>query len=379
MSNTNSQRGLAPDLPSTPDSTARTVLWWSRSGRNYSRDRIVRNAFRALGWKIEDFQPNFSRTANLEAMLRHVKRPHLVWVPCFRQHDVFAAQKWAKKRRTPIVFDPLISAWDKQVFERQKFGEDSYRAKRLLKLESAMLRQSDIVVADTQAHAELFCDVHKVNAENLIVIPVSAEEELFTEQEHRLNSGRPRLLFYGSFIGLQGPQHIVQAARQVPEADWTFIGSGPWLDECVRIAGDVSHINFLPRVDYTDLPHQIGKADILLGIFGDSAKASRVIPNKVYQSLACGRPVVTRHSIAYPAQIRKQPAIESGLSFADFASPGSIESVVRSLLEQGASQWHQQGRAARKTYASQFSNARVAESLNNLLQRLTLSHSRPAT
>ena len=378
MSNTNSQRGLAPDLSPTPDSTTRTVLWWSRSGRDYSRDRIVRNTFRTLGWKIEDFRPSFSRTANLEAILRQVKRPDLVWVPCCRQQDVFAAQKWARERESPIVFDPLISAWDKQVFERQKFGENSYRARRLLKVESAMLRQSDIVVADTQAHAQLFCDVHKVNAENLVVIPVSAEEELFTEQEHQLNSSRPRLLFYGSFIGLQGPQHIAQAAREVPEADWTFIGSGPRLDECVRIAGDVKHMSFLPRVNYNDLPQQIGKADILLGIFGDSAKAGRVIPNKVYQSLACGRPVVTRHSSAYPAQIRKQPAIESGLSFADFASPGSIENIVRSLLKGGASEWHQQGRAARKTYASQFSNARVAESLIALLHRLTLSHSSPA-
>lgn len=370
MPKANSQRGLAADLPPQYDSENRTVLWWSRSGRDYSRDRIVRNAFRALGWNIEDFQPKFSRTANIEARLRRIKRPDLVWLPCFRQRDVFAAQKWARETQTALIFDPLISAWDKQVFERQKFREGSRRANHLLKTESAMLQRSDFVVADTESHAQLFCDAHKVSESKIAVIPVSAEEELFTQQSHTSCSGRPQILFYGSFIGLQGPQHIARAASQVPEADWRFIGSGPLLDECVGIAGLLDHVQFVPRVAYEDLPRQIGQANILLGIFGDSAKASRVIPNKVYQALACGRPVVTRNSNAYPTALRIKQAHESGISWTDFANPESISETVRTLISAGVSEWQTQGNAARKTYESMFSNAKVTEELRLLLHQV---------
>ena len=262
------------------------VLWWSRGGRDYSRDRIVRLAFGSLGWKIVDFRPAVSQLGHVEAGLRRIAAPDLVWVPCFRQRDATAAQKWASRCGVPVVCDPLISAWDKQVFERRKFPEISVAARRLLRWEGELFRRSDVVVADTKAHADFFHDAHGVARSQLAVIPVSAEESFFAPQPVRENRRRIRALFYGSFIGLQGPQFIAAAAQQVSDVDWTFIGSGPLLDECRQIAGDCSHVKFVSRVPYETLPAEIGKADVLLGVFGTSAKAGRVIPNKVYQALA---------------------------------------------------------------------------------------------
>lgn len=369
---TNSKRELPTDGP--------TVLWWSHSGRDYSRDRIVRNAFTELGWNIHDFRPAFSPAGHLEAILRRIGTPSLVWVPCFRQRDVAAAQKWARLHHVPLAFDPLISAWDKQVFERRKFEQDSRQATRLLKHESKLFQQSDVVIADTEQHAQFFSSAHGMPLDQLAVIPVSAEEGQFVEQPAIASTRKRRkILFYGSFIGLQGPQHIAKAAIEVPNADWTFIGTGPLLEQCQQIASGQNHITFLPRVPYETLPSIIGDADILMGIFGDSEKAGRVIPNKVYQALACGRPVVTRQSDAYPVAVRDASSKDSGITWTAADSESEIAAAVSQLLATSSNELQVQGLSARKTYLAWFSNEIVKSKLQAVIDRLSINLSQLPT
>lgn len=355
-------------LNSAPEQSGKSpvVLWWSRSGREYSRDRVLRQAFRSLGWRITDFRPTLSGVADIEAGLRRIARPDLVWVPCFRHRDVTAAQRWANRRRVPLIFDPLISAWDKQVFERKKMSADSRAAKRLCQWESRLFRNSDLVIADTDCHADSFRCTHGTDQSRLCVIPVGAEEELFRIQPPR--SGQPpvRAMFYGSFIGLQGPQFIAEAAKLVTHVEWTFIGSGPLLSDCMNRLKGCKHVTFIPRVPYDELPSRIGDADILLGIFGTSAKAGRVIPNKVYQSLACGRPVITQSSAAYPSHLRQMDSGDSGITWVPPGRPADIAEAVRRLAAAPA-ELASRSATARRSYEESFCSQAVMTALASAL------------
>lgn len=344
------------------------VLWWGRFDPDYSRNRVLRGLLVEMGWEIVDFHPRFSPLGDLEAHFRRLPKPDVVWVPCFRQRDLAAASRWAKRQRIPLVFDPLISAYDKQVFERKKYLPHSRQARRLLDWERSLFDRADVLIADTQAHADYFAEEFGIAPDRIKVVYVGAETPLFHPlpmPDHA--DGAPlEVLFYGSFIELQAPQVIVEAARRYvgPPVRWTLLGKGPLRAECERLAQGLDSVCFEEQVPYVRLPARIHEADLLFGVFDSGAKAGRVIPNKVFQSLACGRPVVTRRSAAYPAACRDSG--ERGLIWVEPGDPGALALAV--------AKWAMQlrddpdiGRRAADLYREVLSGAVIAEQLRGAL------------
>ena len=71
--------------------------------------------------------------------------------------------------------------------------------------------------------------------------------------------------------------------------------------------------DWVPWVEYERLPDELHRAGCALGIFGTSEKAKRVIPNKAFQALACGTPLVTADTpgCAGAARRRRERAARS--------------------------------------------------------------------
>lgn len=346
-----------------------SLLWWGRFDPEYSRNRILRSLLNKNGLKVIDFRPQSSFLGSLEAAFRRPTPGNALWVPCFRHRDFNSARRYADKCGLKLVFDPLISSWDKVVYERNKYPLDHRKARSLLQWEQSLFARADIVVADTRPHADFYINQLGAPASHTHVVPVGAEETLFTRQPPRDPSDSPEILFFGSFIDLQGPQHIIDAARLIPEVHWTLLGDGPLRNHCEALAKDVPNVTFEDWIPYQELPSRISQADILLGIFGESPKAGRVVPNKVYQALACGRPVVTRHSHAYPSELQATPG--SGMIFIPPADPDALANEVRALVARPEALPILATQAG-NTYARYFSLAQTELGLLKVLSDLDL-------
>jgi len=345
-----------------------SVLWWGRFDPDYSRNRILRKLLPELGWNVVDFHPRFSPLGDLEARLKRIGKPDLVWVPCFRQRDLAAASRWARRHGVPLLFDPLISAYDKQIFERKKYAPQSRQARRLHRWEQSLFKQADILLADTQPHADYFSEEFDIPVERIKVVYVGAEEPLFHPAPMPDHSDGSSLeaLFYGSFIELQAPQIIVEAARVYngPPVRWTLLGKGPLRAECERMARGLDNVHFENPIPYEQLPARIHKADILLGVFDAGAKSGRVIPNKVFQSLACGRPVITSKSTAYPPEAANGP--DAGLHWVESGNPGDLATMVGKLAQRLPVE-SDLGQLAYELYLAAFSVEVISEQMQAAL------------
>ena len=126
----------------------RRVLFWGRFDPGYSRNRVYAALFRELGWDVDYFFVKwFPRFGDVEALVRGLGRrpkPDLVWVPVCRQRDILAACRWAHGRGVKVLFDPMISAWDKKVLEQRKWKAEEPRARKLLARETRMMKKGFI-------------------------------------------------------------------------------------------------------------------------------------------------------------------------------------------------------------------------------------------
>ena len=200
--------------------------------------------------------------------------------------DLPAARLLARGR--PVVFNPLVSLHEALVEDRGRFAATSSAARALRAVDRFALRHADLVVADTEQNARFLAALARLPDERVAVCLVGAEERLFTP-----GWSPPRVfhaLFVGKLIPLHGVETILAAARLAPDISFRVVGSGqlePLLHD------RPPNVDWVQWVEYERLPTVLHGAGCALGIFGTSGKAARVIPNKAFQALACGTPLVT--------------------------------------------------------------------------------------
>src|SRR5438132_11125374 len=310
------------------------VLYFGTYERDYPRNAQVISCLRRAGVEVrERHEPvwdgrrdswragvgDAARLALAEARLLRASRElfDAVVVGYPGHFDLPAARRAANG--APVVFNPLVSLADTFVDDRGRFRPGSLAARALAAVDRRALRSADLVVCDTRAHADHLAALAGLDPGNVAVCFVGAEERVF-----RPGWQRPEqftALFVGKLIPLHGLETILEAARLAPEIPFRVVGSGQLEPLLAAAPANVGHV---PWVEYERLPEALHGAGCALGIFGTSGKAQRVIPNKAFQALACGTPLVTADT---PAARELLADGESAL----LVPPGDADALANAL------------------------------------------------
>jgi len=252
-------------------------------------------------------------------LLRYLRLPghDLVLVGYLGQLDVLLIRPLTWLRRVPLVWDTFLSLYDTLVDDRALVRPHHPFAMLLYACEWLALRAPNLLLTDTSAHAWFFSTHFGVGRHRIERVFVGAEPRAFypphPEYPHHRQRRPYRVLFYGQFIPLHGMEVIAEAASlcEGQQIHWEVIGDG---QETARFrsmlqARALTSMTWIPWVPYADLIEHIHAADLCLGIFGTSAKASRVIPNKVFQILAAGRALISADTPAIRELLTPGPGI----------------------------------------------------------------------
>ena len=350
------------------------VLYFGTYERDYPRNAQVISALRRAGVEVverhvgvwENSRQNWSAgpvaAARLAlAELRLLRRPReefdaiLVGYP--GHFDLPAARRTARGR--PVVFNPLVSLSDTLVADRGRFRDGSLPARTLARIDRRALRSADLVVADTRANAEHLAELADLPPERIEVCFVGAEERLFKPGWAPVDPFTA--LFVGKLIPLHGLETILAAANAAPDLHFRIVGSGQ-LESLVQERPE--NVEWVPWVEYERLPAELHRAGCALGIFGTSDKAMRVIPNKAFQALACGTPLVTADT---PAARELLVHDESAL-LVPAGEPEALAAALRTLRADPELA-QRLGRGGRAAYEAQASEQALGARWRGLFER----------
>ena len=268
---------------------------------------------------------------------RYLKEPKhdVVLISYMGQLDILFIWLFAKWRKTPIVWDAFLSLYNTVVEDRKLISPHNPLAWGLYVWEWLACRAADIIILDTEEHGDYFVNKFNIKKDKVKCIFVGVETEMFPSQQQaqNLRNSTPTILFYGQFIPLHGIETIIKAARLAKNDNikWNIVGSGQEQDRIQTLIEEepLHQLDWIPWIEYHDLIKKIHEADICLGIFGATEKAARVIPNKVFQLISAGVPIITMDSPAV-REIFDETSI--GVKLVEPANPLALYTQVTAFI-----------------------------------------------
>lgn len=233
------------------------------------------------------------------------KSKGIIFVPYPGHIDVIPALLLAKLFKTKVIFDAFIGLYDTIITDRHLFSKKSYIAKLILIYEKIILSLVDFILIDTDDNAELLTKTFGLDNKKIITVPVGIDEKIWFKSPIPPLRDEFRVAFWTTFIPLHGVEIVAMAAKRLeyndPKISFTVIGTGQTINKFQKILNELRITNIKWIKDFVPIRkirEVIEDSHCCLGVFGTEEKTKRVIPYKVYQALASGRPVITSRTKA---------------------------------------------------------------------------------
>ena len=302
-----------------------------------------------------------------------VRKVDLVWGTSPPIFQGLTAWLIAKLKRVPLLFEV------RDLWPAFAVAVGVLRQPLLIRLseglERFLYRNAKVVMVNSPGFIE---HVQQRGARRVELVPNGAETSMFTpsadgaefRQQHNLTD--KYVVLYAGAHGLSNDLGVVlQAAARLsdqPEIAIILLGDGkekPHLQAQASELG-LTNVLFLPPLSKTEMPVALAAADACLAILKPIEMYKTTYPNKVFDYMAAGRPVV----LAIDGVIRQVIEDAGGGIPVPPGDPQALAEAIRHLAENPAA-GIQMGRQARLYVETHFDRTNLANQLADLMVEIT--------
>jgi glycosyltransferase involved in cell wall biosynthesis len=296
-------------------------------------------------------------------------RPAVVYASSPHLLAGFCGWTLAKVRRARFVLE-IRDLWPKTLADMGAVAETSLVYRALRQLELFMYRRADAIVGMAQGTvAAITAD--GIPAEKIAYLPNASDPEDFAPSTDR-DSLRDRYNFTrltGVYAGAHGPANglnlLLDAMQEIGDIgiDVVLVGDGAEKDALKRQAAKhgLSHVRFHDPVPKAEMPDILAAADFGIHVLADvELFRSAVSPNKVFDYLAAGKPVVTNCPGVVGDMVE-----DAGAGFV--CEPNKLSSGLREISELDEAARGELGRHGVQWVVDHQSRSSVARELGGVL------------
>ncbi len=241
-------------------------------------------------------------------------------------------------------------------------------------LERFLYRRADRMMVNSPGY---LAHVTERGAKQVDLIPNSADPAMFDPSDTGA-AFRTRYLLADKFVVLYAGAHgmsndlgvVLESARLLagsrPEVCIVFLGDGKEKARLQEQAAGLTNVLFLPPVPKTEMAGALAGADACIAILKPIEEYKTPYPNKVFDYMAAGRPVV----LAIDGVIRQVVEAAGCGIFAQPGDPAALAEAIRSLAADKENS-RRMGLAGRKYLEAHFSRDEMAAKLLGVLEEMT--------
>jgi glycosyltransferase involved in cell wall biosynthesis len=228
-------------------------------------------------------------------------RPDAILVSSPSLFPILPAERWARRWRSRLVFE-VRDLWPLSLQELGGLSSRHPLVAVMSWLEGRAYRVADVVVSVLPAAATHF-EARGMASGKLRVIPNGVSESALEEPTSGPPDGVRAAVGVGAFtVGFVGTlgmanalETLIEAARRLEGADIRFVivGHGPDEERLRGRASGIAHVVFAGSVAKVDVPATLRLFDACyVGYHRRPLYRFGIAPNKVYDYMAAGRPVI---------------------------------------------------------------------------------------
>lgn len=207
---------------------------------------------------------------------------------------------------------------------------------------------------------QLAGDVRRLGARQVDVIGTPLPAEFIATRPRRIAPRLQRVCFAGRLAPEKNVEHIIAAARRLPQIDFVIGGDGPLRGVLQAQARGIDNLRFTGWLDRTALVDLLDSASLLL-----LPSAFETFGSIALEAMARGRPAL----VSTTAGIHSWPSLRPGLFSVE--RPEAIGERLEALLELSPESWQEKSEAARRV-ALQLNQRTIEHWLSLLKSQLGL-------